>query len=112
MRKWKDGPTVQGGRRMFLKLLTAAGVVGGLALVPKPAAAQTTPGAAGGPRVSPAFTYRRLSKDEAAVLLVDHQSGLISLVQDYSPGEFPEQCPRLGGYCQVLPAADDPDHEL
>jgi nicotinamidase-related amidase len=38
--------------------------------------------------MNPAFTYRRLSKDDAAVLLVDHQSGLISLVQDYSPGEF------------------------
>jgi nicotinamidase-related amidase len=34
------------------------------------------------------FTYRRLSKDDAAVLLVDHQAGLISLVQDFSPGEF------------------------
>ncbi len=32
--------------------------------------------------------YRRLSKDDAAVLLVDHQSGLLSLVQDYSPEEF------------------------
>src|SRR5690606_31000810 len=32
--------------------------------------------------------YKRLSKDDAVVLLVDHQSGLISLVQDYSPGEF------------------------
>jgi nicotinamidase-related amidase len=32
--------------------------------------------------------YSRLSKDDAAVLLVDHQSGLISLVQDFSPGEF------------------------
>ena len=32
--------------------------------------------------------YQRLSKDDAVVLLVDHQSGLISLVQDYSPGEF------------------------
>lgn len=32
--------------------------------------------------------YRKLSKDEAVVLLVDHQSGLISLVQDFSPGEF------------------------
>ncbi len=70
---------VQGGRRMFLKLLTAAGVVGGLGLVPQPAAAQTTLSVPGGPRVSPAFTYRRLAKDEAAVLLVDHQSGLISL---------------------------------
>jgi len=36
------------------------------------------------------FHYKRLSKDDAAVLLVDHQSGLISLVQDYSPSEFKE----------------------
>src|SRR5512138_944770 len=34
------------------------------------------------------FKYTRLSKDDAACLLVDHQSGLISLVQDFSPGEF------------------------
>src|SRR5688572_16566745 len=34
------------------------------------------------------FQYRRLDKNDAAVLLVDHQSGLISLVQDFSPGEF------------------------
>ena len=34
------------------------------------------------------FRYRRLAKEEAALLLVDHQSGLISLVQDFSPGEF------------------------
>ncbi len=34
------------------------------------------------------MTYQRLSKDEAAVLLIDHQSGLISLVQDFSPNEF------------------------
>ncbi|MFG0319535.1 MAG: isochorismate family cysteine hydrolase YcaC [Planctomycetota bacterium JB042] len=34
------------------------------------------------------FTYRRLSKDDAAVLLVDHQAGLISLVQDHTPSEF------------------------
>lgn len=30
----------------------------------------------------------RLSKEEAALLLIDHQSGLISLVQDFSPAEF------------------------
>ena len=41
--------------------------------------AQTKPGA---------FQYHRLDKNNAAVLLVDHQSGLISLVQDFSPGEF------------------------
>jgi nicotinamidase-related amidase len=34
------------------------------------------------------YKYRRLSKDDAVVLLIDHQSGLISLVQDYSPNEF------------------------
>src|ERR671912_633767 len=32
--------------------------------------------------------YRRLEKDNVAVLMIDHQSGLISLVQDYSPNEF------------------------
>lgn len=34
------------------------------------------------------YEYKRLSRDDAALLLVDHQSGLISLVQDFSPGEF------------------------
>ena len=33
------------------------------------------------------YSYKRLSRDQAALLLVDHQSGL-SLVQDFSPGEF------------------------
>ncbi len=34
------------------------------------------------------FTYNRLDKDNAAVLLVDHQSGLTNVVQDFSPDEF------------------------
>jgi nicotinamidase-related amidase len=34
------------------------------------------------------FRYKRLDKNDAVMLLVDHQAGLISLVQDYSPGEF------------------------
>ena len=34
------------------------------------------------------YTYRRLSRDDAAVLFVDHQSGLTTLVQDYPPAEF------------------------
>jgi nicotinamidase-related amidase len=34
------------------------------------------------------FKYNRLSRDDAVVLLIDHPAGLISLVQDYSPGEF------------------------
>ncbi|HJZ59922.1 MAG TPA: isochorismate family cysteine hydrolase YcaC [Gemmataceae bacterium] len=37
---------------------------------------------------SPAQQNARLSVDDAAVLLVDHQVGLMSLVQDYSPDEF------------------------
>ena len=32
--------------------------------------------------------YNRLSKDNAAVLLVDHQAGLLSLVNDFSADEF------------------------
>ncbi len=32
--------------------------------------------------------YKKLSKDEAVLLMVDHQSGLISLVQDFSPDDF------------------------
>jgi nicotinamidase-related amidase len=34
------------------------------------------------------MSYKRLNKDEAVVLMVDHQTGLISLVQDFSPNEF------------------------
>lgn len=34
------------------------------------------------------YKYRRLSREDAAVLFVDHQCGLTALVQDYSPGEF------------------------
>jgi len=34
------------------------------------------------------FKYNRLDKDDAAVLLVDHQSGLMNLVQDFTPDEF------------------------
>jgi nicotinamidase-related amidase len=75
-------------RREFLKT-GAIGLAGGALLAgaaatldPKTAAAQAAPGS----RTS--FKHNRLSKDDAAVLLVDHQSGLISLVQDYSPSEF------------------------
>ncbi|ARD11003.1 isochorismate family cysteine hydrolase YcaC [Pseudomonas savastanoi] len=32
--------------------------------------------------------YSRLNKDDAIVLLIDHQTGLISLVQDFTPNEF------------------------
>lgn len=32
--------------------------------------------------------YKRLRKDDAAVLLLDHQTGLFSLVRDIPPDEF------------------------
>jgi nicotinamidase-related amidase len=32
--------------------------------------------------------YKRLDKDQAAVLLVDHQAGLLSLVRDFDPDQF------------------------
>ena len=32
--------------------------------------------------------YKKLSKDDAILLMIDHQSGLISLVQDFSPDDF------------------------
>lgn len=33
-------------------------------------------------------TYNRLDKDKAAVLMVDHQAGLLSLVRDIEPDQF------------------------
>jgi nicotinamidase-related amidase len=34
------------------------------------------------------FKYRRLDKNNSAVLLVDHQSGLCNIVGDFSPDDF------------------------
>jgi nicotinamidase-related amidase len=33
-------------------------------------------------------TYKRLDKTQAAVLMVDHQAGLMSLVRDIAPDQF------------------------
>ena len=46
--------------------------------------------------------YRKLSRDDAAVLLVDHQAGLISLVQDYSPGEFKNNVLALAAVAKFM----------
>ena len=35
-----------------------------------------------------AFKYNRLDKDDVALLMVDHQAGLLSLVRDFSPDDF------------------------
>ena len=48
------------------------------------------------------FQYRRLNKDDAAVLLVDHQAGLVSLVQDYSPNEFKNNVLALANVAKFL----------
>jgi nicotinamidase-related amidase len=48
------------------------------------------------------FRYKRLSKDDAAVLLVDHQAGLISLVQDHSPSEFKNNVLALGAVARFF----------
>lgn len=34
------------------------------------------------------FKYKRLDKNDVAVLLVDHQTGLTNVVQDFSPDDF------------------------
>lgn len=34
------------------------------------------------------MSYKRLNKDDAAVLMVDHQAGLLSLVRDIDPDKF------------------------
>ncbi len=40
--------------------------------------------------------YTKLSQDDAALLLIDHQAGLISLVQDFSPDDFKNNVLALG----------------
>ena len=42
------------------------------------------------------FKYNRLDKDNAAVLLVDHQTGLLSLVRDIEPDKFKNNVLALG----------------
>ena len=40
--------------------------------------------------------YVRLNKDDVAVLLVDHQTGLLSLVRDFDPDKFKNNVLALG----------------
>lgn len=46
--------------------------------------------------------YSRLSADDAVVLLIDHQAGLLSLVQDYSPDEFKNNVLALAGIAKLF----------
>jgi nicotinamidase-related amidase len=52
--------------------------------------------------MSESFKYTRLSKDDATCLLVDHQAGLISLVQDFSPSEFKNNVLALAACAQYF----------
>lgn len=52
--------------------------------------------------MSDSLEYTRLSKDDATCLMVDHQSGLISLVQDYSPNEFKENVLALADVAEFF----------
>ena len=75
-------------REMLAASMTGLAVLGGTAALAqeKP---ESKPGlATGGPP---------LSADEAALLLVDHQVGLFSLVQDYPPEEFRNNVLALAG---------------
>lgn len=46
--------------------------------------------------------YRRLDKNNAAVLLVDHQAGLLSLVRDIDPDKFKNSVLALGNLAQYF----------
>ncbi|MBN5181636.1 isochorismate family cysteine hydrolase YcaC [Serratia marcescens] len=46
--------------------------------------------------------YKRLDKDQAAVLLVDHQAGLLSLVRDIDPDRFKNNVLALGGLAKYF----------
>ena len=47
--------------------------------------------------------YVRLDKNDAAVLLVDHQAGLLSLVRDIEPDKFKNNVLALGVSVKPLP---------
>lgn len=53
-------------------------------------------GAQGADSSGSGFKYRRLDKTDAAVLLVDHQSGLCNIVGDFSPDDFKNSVLALG----------------
>ncbi|MBD2257985.1 isochorismate family cysteine hydrolase YcaC [Pseudanabaena sp. FACHB-2040] len=48
------------------------------------------------------FKYNRLDKDNAAVLLVDHQTGLFSLVHDFVAADFKNNVLALAGVAKFF----------
>jgi nicotinamidase-related amidase len=49
-----------------------------------------------------AKSYKRLDRDQAAVLLVDHQTGLLSLVRDIGPDQFKNNVLALADLAQYF----------
>ncbi|EZQ17295.1 MULTISPECIES: isochorismate family cysteine hydrolase YcaC [Halopseudomonas] len=49
-----------------------------------------------------ALEYKRLDKDDVALLMVDHQAGLLSLVRDFSPDEFKNNVLALADIAQFF----------
>ncbi len=45
--------------------------------------------------------YVRLDKNDAAVLLVDHRAGLLSLVRDIEPDKFKNNVLALGDWLSI-----------
>ena len=48
------------------------------------------------------FKYNRLDKNNAAVLLVDHQTGLFSLVRDIGAADFKNNVLAAGKCSQIF----------
>jgi len=48
------------------------------------------------------FTYNRLDKNDVTMLMVDHQSGLLSLVRDFSPDDFKNNVLALADIAQFF----------
>ncbi len=57
-------------------------------------------------------TYNRLNKDDAVVLLVDHQTGLISSGARLLAQRVQEQRAGTGRPGQIFQPADHPHHQL
>src|SRR5690606_37288474 len=78
-----------GLRRLPPRQVRRASVRGNRRILPaaNPAYAGSIPNQLPGDDIM-AFKYNRLDKDDVALLMVDHQAGLLSLVRDFSPDDF------------------------
>jgi nicotinamidase-related amidase len=80
--------TAAGSGSCLREPVASRGGTAGAAREPTGLEAGFTSSHQGGTTMTDATHYRRLECDDAAVLLVDHQSGLLSLVRDFEPDTF------------------------